>query len=428
METESSLAIRVEGLKKQYRLGSIGGGTLRESLQSWWAKRRGREDPNSCIGFDARLIGQKFWALNGVDLEVKRGERLGIIGANGAGKSTLLKLLSRITGPTEGQIEIWGRISSMLEVGTGFHRELTGRENIFMNGAILGMTKAEITERLDDIIAFSEAGEFIDTPVKRYSSGMFVRLAFAVAAHLNSEIMIMDEVLAVGDMAFQDKCLTRMRQAADDEGKTILYVSHNMETIRRLCDRCVVMDQGKIVYDGEAGEAIRMYMGSGLAEGQVVFDLSEHTTNNKGLDGGLRLLELRIEGKDEARYQPGETLRFRVRFRTETPLFGVSFRTVVRNETDTPLGTSWTPVMDLAEPGMYLLTAELPLGQLVCGTFYCDIGFFYPLDGGGNMVIDNARRAFRFEVVGPRNWRAGIRGYLALPESTAVSLTLENSL
>ena len=247
METESSLAIRVEGLKKQYRLGSIGGGTLRESLQSWWAKRRGREDPNSCIGFDARLIGQKFWALNGVDLEVKRGERLGIIGANGAGKSTLLKLLSRITGPTEGQIEIWGRISSMLEVGTGFHRELTGRENIFMNGAILGMTKAEITERLDDIIAFSEAGEFIDTPVKRYSSGMFVRLAFAVAAHLNSEIMIMDEVLAVGDMAFQDKCLTRMRQAADDEGKTILYVSHNMETIRRLCDRCVVMDQGKIV-------------------------------------------------------------------------------------------------------------------------------------------------------------------------------------
>ncbi|MGX8729060.1 MAG: ABC transporter ATP-binding protein, partial [Lachnospiraceae bacterium] len=287
MKTEEGLAIRVQGLRKQYRLGVIGGGTLRESLQSWWAKKRGREDPNSRIGVDTRLYGQTFWALNGVDLTVRRGERLGIIGANGAGKSTLLKLLARITGPTEGEIEIWGRISSMLEVGTGFHRELTGRENIYMNGAILGMTRSEITRQMDNIIEFSEAGEFIDTPVKRYSSGMFVRLAFAVAAHLNSEIMIMDEVLAVGDMAFQDKCLARMRQAADDEGKTILYVSHNMDTIRRLCERCVVMDQGKIIFDGAPEEAIRIYMRSGLAEDQVVFNLEERSTNQKGLDSGL---------------------------------------------------------------------------------------------------------------------------------------------
>ena len=420
MITGEELAIRVRGLRKQYRLGTIGGGTLRESLQSWWAKKRGREDPNSRIGVDTRLYGQTFWALNGVDLTVRRGERLGIIGTNGAGKSTLLKLLARITGPTEGEIEIWGRISSMLEVGTGFHRELTGRENIYMNGAILGMTRSEIAKQMDNIIEFSEAGEFIDTPVKRYSSGMFVRLAFAVAAHLNSEIMIMDEVLAVGDMSFQDKCLARMRQAADDEGKTILYVSHNMDTIRRLCERCVVMDQGKIVYDGDPEEAIRIYMGSGLAEDQVVFDLAERSTNKNGLDGGLRLLELRIVGKDEARYRPGESVRFMVRFDVEQPIFGAKFRLVIRNETDTALGTSWTEAMDFPEAGSYALTVDFPLGQISCGTLYCDVGFFYALDGGGNLLLDSARRAFRFEVTGPRGWAARVRGYFALPESTSV--------
>ncbi|MGX8702908.1 MAG: ABC transporter ATP-binding protein [bacterium] len=419
MKTEEGLAIRVQGLRKQYRLGVIGGGTLRESLQSWWAKKRGREDPNSRIGVDTRLYGQTFWALNGVDLTVRRGERLGIIGANGAGKSTLLKLLARITGPTEGEIEIWGRISSMLEVGTGFHRELTGRENIYMNGAILGMTRGEITRQMDNIIEFSEAGEFIDTPVKRYSSGMFVRLAFAVAAHLNSEIMIMDEVLAVGDMAFQDKCLARMRQAADDEGKTILYVSHNMDTIRRLCERCVVMDQGKIIFDGAPEEAIRIYMRSGLAEDQVVFNLEERSTNQKGLDSGLRLRELRIVGKDEARYQPKEAVRFQVRFDVSKPIHGAKFRLVVRNETDTPLGTSWTPVLNFPESGCYALTVDFPLSQLNCGTFYCDIGFFYALDGGGNLLLDNARRAFRFEVTGPKGWTTRLRGYFALPESAA---------
>ena len=419
MKTGEGLAIRVEGLRKQYRLGVISGGTLRESLQSWWAKKRGREDPNTRIGVDTRLYGQTFWALNGVDLTVRRGERLGIIGANGAGKSTLLKLLARITGPTEGQIEIWGRISSMLEVGTGFHGELTGRENIYMNGAILGMTREEITKQMDHIIEFSGAGEFIDTPVKRYSSGMFVRLAFAVAAHLNSEIMIMDEVLAVGDMSFQDKCLARMRQAAEDEGKTILYVSHNMDTIRRLCERCIVMDQGRIVFDGNPEEAIGIYMGSGLAEDQVVFDLSERSTNQKGLDSGLRLVELRIVGKDVARYRPDETVRFQVRFEVSRPALGVKFRTVVRNETDVPLGTSWTETMDFPEAGSYVLTVELPLSRLICGKFYCDVGFFYALDGGGNLLLDNARRGFCFEVAGPKGWAVRVRGYLAFPESAS---------
>lgn len=254
------IAIQLSNVKKMYKLGQIGGGTLQGDLQSWWAKIRGKEDPNSKIGTDQRSNGKTFMALNGIDLTVYKGEALGIIGGNGAGKSTMLKLLSRVTAPTEGEIDIYGRIASMLEVGTGFNGEMTGRENVYMNGAILGMTKAEIDAKMEDIIEFSEVREFIDTPVKRYSSGMYVKLAFSVAAHLDSEIMIMDEVLAVGDMAFQKKCLDKMRDAAKKEGRTVLYVSHNMNTIRQLCDRCVVLDKGKVVFEGDVEEAIGIYM------------------------------------------------------------------------------------------------------------------------------------------------------------------------
>ena len=256
------VAIQLSGVKKMYKLGQIGGGTLTADLQSWWARVRGKEDPNTKIGTDQRLVGKTFMALNGIDLTVYQGEALGIIGGNGAGKSTMLKLLSRVTAPTEGEIDIYGRIASMLEVGTGFHGEMTGRENVYMNGAILGMTKEEIDAKMEDIIEFSEVREFIDTPVKRYSSGMYVKLAFSVAAHLDSEIMIMDEVLAVGDMAFQKKCLDKMRDAAQKEGRTVLYVSHNMNTIRQLCDRCVVLKQGKIVFIGDVEKAISCYLGA----------------------------------------------------------------------------------------------------------------------------------------------------------------------
>ena len=254
------VAIRLSGVKKKYKLGQIGGGTLTADLQSWWARVRGKEDPNTKIGTDQRLIGQTFMALNGIDLTVYKGEALGIIGGNGAGKSTMLKILSRVTAPTEGEIDLYGRVASMLEVGTGFNGEMTGRENVYMNGAILGMTKAEIDAKMEDIIEFSEVREFIDTPVKRYSSGMYVKLAFSVAAHLDSEIMIMDEVLAVGDMNFQQKCLDRMSEAAKGEGRTVLYVSHNMSTIRKLCTRCVVLDKGRIVFDGDVEKAISVYM------------------------------------------------------------------------------------------------------------------------------------------------------------------------
>ena len=237
------VVIEIENLKKMYRLGTIGGGTLTADLQSWWARLNKKEDPNSKIG-ENRQAGNKdyFYALDGINLTVHKGETLGIIGTNGAGKSTLLKLLSRVTAPTEGTIKMNGRIASMLEVGTGFHRELTGRENIYMNGAILGMTKSEIDSKIEEIIEFSECRRFIDTPVKRYSSGMYVKLAFAVAAHLDAEIMVMDEVLAVGDMKFQKKCLGKMGNSATHDGKTVLYVSHNMNTIRELCSRCIVLE------------------------------------------------------------------------------------------------------------------------------------------------------------------------------------------
>ena len=256
------VAIQVSGVKKMYKLGQIGGGTLQKDLQSWWAKKRGKEDPNSKIGEGERSHGDTFMALNGIDLTIYQGEAVGIIGSNGAGKSTLLKLLSRVTAPTEGDIDIYGRIASMLEVGTGFNGELTGRENVYMNGAILGMTKAEIDAKMEEIIEFSEVREFIDTPVKRYSSGMFVKLAFSVAAHLDAEIMIMDEVLAVGDMAFQKKCLDKMREAAKQDGRTVLYVSHNMSTIRRLCDRVIVLNSGRVVFNGDVEEGISKYLGT----------------------------------------------------------------------------------------------------------------------------------------------------------------------
>ena len=256
---DREIAIKISGATKQYRLGQIGSGTLTRDLQSWWARIRGKEDPNTKIDFK-RITGDTLMALNGIDLTVYKGERVGIIGRNGAGKSTLLKLLCRVTAPTSGEIDIYGRITSMLEVGTGFHGEMTGRENIYMNGAILGMKKSEIDSKMDDIIEFSEVRDFIDTPVKRYSSGMFVKLAFSVAAHLDSEILIMDEVLAVGDMAFQKKCLEKMREVSVSQGRTVLYVSHNMNTIRRLCDRCIVIDEGKVIFDGDVDKAISIYM------------------------------------------------------------------------------------------------------------------------------------------------------------------------
>jgi lipopolysaccharide transport system ATP-binding protein len=261
-----SVVIKVENLSKYYRLGVIGGGTLREDLGRWWAMRRGKPDPLLKIGkkdHGNRKDGQ-IWALKDINLEVKEGEILGIIGGNGAGKSTLLKIISRITAPTEGKIKIKGRIASLLEVGTGFHPELTGRENIFLNGTILGMSKKEVSQKLDEIVEFAEMREFIDTPVKRYSSGMTVRLAFAVAAHLEPEIMVIDEVLAVGDASFQKKCLGKMGEVGKS-GRTVLFVSHNMNAIRQLCGDAALLKAGRVEQIDKSAEVTERYLSSMLA-------------------------------------------------------------------------------------------------------------------------------------------------------------------
>ena len=261
-----SIAIKVENLSKIYQIGEIGTGTLSRDMERWWVtKVMGKEDPFLKIGQinDRSKKGESdiVYSLQDINFEIEQGDAVGIIGKNGAGKSTLLKILSRITSPTTGKIQVKGRVASLLEVGTGFHPELTGRDNIYLNGAILGMRKREITRKLDEIIDFSGVERYIDTPVKRYSSGMYVRLAFAVAAHLESEILIVDEVLAVGDAEFQKKCLGKMGEVTKGEGRTVLFVSHNMASVKSLCQKGVLLENGWLALNSSADETIQKYMG-----------------------------------------------------------------------------------------------------------------------------------------------------------------------
>ncbi len=261
------LAIKIENLSKAYRLGEIGTGTISRDLERWFAKVRGKEDPFLRIGEEndrtAKGTSHVVWSLKDINFEIQQGEAVGIIGRNGAGKSTLLKLLSRVTAPTSGLIKVKGRIASLLEVGTGFHPELTGRENIFLNGAILGMRKKEIERKFDEIVDFAGVERYIDTPVKRYSTGMYVRLAFAVAAYLESEILIVDEVLAVGDAEFQKKCLGRMKDVSTNDGRTVLFVSHNMGAVNQLCNNAILLINGRLDFEGNAAEVVSRYLASG---------------------------------------------------------------------------------------------------------------------------------------------------------------------
>ncbi len=284
----NNVVIKVENLGKRYRLGLVGRTSLHEDLSRCWARLRGRPDPSLRLDQLQQLEAVRatgstplensayVWALQNVSLEVKRGEILGIIGRNGAGKSTLLKILTRVTAPTVGEVKMRGRVASLLEVGTGFHPELTGRENIFLNGAIMGMTRAEIRSRFDAIVAFAEVDKFIDTPVKRYSSGMYVRLAFAIAAHLEPEILLVDEVLAVGDAAFQKKCLGKMGDVAKG-GRTVLFVSHNMGSVVSLCSRVIWMKDGGVFKEGTSGDMVSEYLQSGqTSEGRVELAPENH--------------------------------------------------------------------------------------------------------------------------------------------------------
>ena len=280
------ISVKIENLWKEYRLGLIGRGTLASDLQSFYAKLRGREDPNTKLDLmgeagHGRIKEKRFFALRGIDLEIEQGDVVGIIGKNGAGKSTLFKILSRITKPTHGSVKTRGRTSSLLEVGTGFHPELTGRENIYLNGAILGMRRKEIGRKFDQIIDFSGIEEFVDTPVKRYSSGMYVRLAFAVAAHLEPDILIIDEVLAVGDAEFQEKCLGKMKEVSG-EGRTVLFVSHQMNTIESLCKRGIILEEGKVAFQSDSiSQVVRRYLVGNKSEAEEIPRWDNGSEQNK---------------------------------------------------------------------------------------------------------------------------------------------------
>ena len=422
MEVNESrpVAINISGVKKMYKLGQIGGGTLQADLESWWARVRGKEDPNTKIGEGERIRGKTFMALNGIDLTIYQGEAVGIIGRNGAGKSTLLKLLSKVTAPTEGEIDIYGRIASMLEVGTGFNGEMTGRENVYMNGAILGMTRAEIDAKMEQIIEFSEVREFIDTPVKRYSSGMFVKLAFSVAAHLDSEIMIMDEVLAVGDMAFQKKCLDKMREAARKDGRTVLYVSHNMNTIRQLCSRCIVLDNGKKIFEGEVEKAIQLYTNNNRLN-SVYTDFSDYTRSDYYIQR-IHLDEAFYVGKKDICFTNDEVVHLVLRWHNVEDVSNAGLRVEI-----------WT-LDDVAQASYVMyniysgrkgekasITIELDISRLVEAEYRMKYIFFQNDDVGNNMDIEAVRGlCIDKKVVGNEQdnkliWRPQNWGYVIFP-------------
>ncbi len=395
----SDIVIKVEDLYKEYILGVIGYGSLKADFASWWARIRGKEDPNSIIGQGSRFDkkNEHFLALRGVSFEVKHGEAVGIIGKNGAGKSTLLKILSRITAPTKGCIKIKGRISSLLEVGTGFHPELTGRENIYLNGAILGMKKKEIDKKLDEIIAFSGIEKFIDTPVKRYSSGMYVRLAFSVAAHLDSDILILDEVLAVGDAEFQKKCLGKMDDVTKNQGRTILFVSHNMGAVRNLCNRAIFLKEGKIEFDGDVEEGIKIY---NEINQNKIFQRKVDLTNkirekNIKMDYFFEWVEF---DKDIYNYDDSMELTIKLGSKYDSdPPKNIVISTVISNKLGVDIYHLTNPFINknllFHKNKMYKLKIE----KLNLPTGIYDVRFFMQVDG---IIQDWIFNACFFEVIG----------------------------
>lgn len=384
--------IRIENVEKTYELGKINGTTLQKSLQSWLAEIGGKEDPNCQIG-KKKQKNVKFKALDGIDCRIYEGERVGIIGNNGAGKSTLLKILSRVTEPTQGRICICGKISSMLEVGAGFHGELTGRENIYLNGAILGMNHYEVKEKIDDIITFSECEQFIDTPVKRYSSGMYVKLAFSVAAFLNADIFLMDEVLAVGDMAFQKKCLNKIKQISLDNNKTILYVSHNMQTIRELCDRCIVLEKGKIIHDGDVEKGIQLYM-KDILEVKNVYEFSENTESML-TTGNVNIRK--IELKSPVLGSQDKYLNIKIWFESKKKLSGLHMRFTVYDSNNVVVGTSVSEKFDIQYQKYESLEFIFNTEMLIEGDYSAEIAFVEPF-GIGQTRHAYLKNALAFKV------------------------------
>ncbi len=371
-------AISIEHLSKEYRLGVIGTGTLKHDLKRWWAKKKGMEDPTTKIGMENKLSeagGEYVYALRDINLEVKQGEIVGIIGKNGAGKSTLLKILSRVTTPTSGTIDMYGRVASLLEVGTGFHPELTGRENVFLNGAIMGMTKAEIKSKFDEIVEFSGVGKYVDTPVKRYSSGMYVRLAFAVAAHLEPEILVVDEVLAVGDAEFQKKAIGKMQDVSKNGGRTVLFVSHNMAAVKSLCTRGIILANGSVKYVGEIENAVSIYLKGNNT-------ISNHKIWNDGAeikDDDFELLEIGVRAlnKDfDSTMRIDEPIEFIAKFRQKNPDKRIDVCLHMKDEQGNKIfSTSSKDINNNYDTsyGTYISTVLFPANFFNWGNFYIDL-------------------------------------------------------
>lgn len=328
--------LEVKNISKQYRLGLISTGTISHDLNRWWHRMRGKEDPYLKIGEtnDRTKKGDSgyVWALQDINFDVKPGEVLGIIGKNGAGKSTLLKILSRVTGPTTGTIRSRGRIASLLEVGTGFHPELTGRENIFLNGAILGMTKQEIRRKFDEIVDFAGCERYIETPVKRYSSGMYVRLAFAVAAHLEPEILVVDEVLAVGDAEFQKKAIGKMKSVSEGEGRTVLFVSHNMPSIQQLCSKVCILNNGQVSFLGDTETGVKQYLS--LQKNNTSQRLSERADRKGNGNVLFQKVEIVCDGNNSD-IQTGKDVAFNIYYSVNRNPKNIIFRLIVVDNNET---------------------------------------------------------------------------------------------
>ena len=373
----SDIVIKAENIGKLYKLGEIGTGTISHDLNRWWARVRGKEDPFAKIGTtNDRTVKDDndwVWALKDVNFEVRQGEVLGIIGRNGAGKSTLLKILSKVTTPSTGRIKVKGRIASLLEVGTGFHPELTGRENIFLNGAILGMTKAEIKSKFDEIVDFAGVERYIDTPVKRYSSGMYVRLAFAVAAHLEPEILIIDEVLAVGDAEFQKKCLGKMKDVSVNEGRTVLFVSHQMDAMARLCNKAILMKNGNVTEYGDTHAVINNYLSVEMNLESSIYYRRELAPSSET----VRLLSCEVIDRNHTNKanfiineEVGIKIKFQILIATDDVIIGFN---LYNNQDIHILSSHNNKVSKEFQAGSYSTVVWLPKNFLSEGTHYCGI-------------------------------------------------------
>lgn len=381
----SQPALKIEAVGKRYLIRKQHAGkylTLRDHLAGAFNRR---STPGK---------HEEFWALKDVTFDLPQGEVLGVIGRNGSGKSTLLKLISRITEPTAGRITVQGRVASLLEVGTGFHPELTGRENIYLNGAIMGMRKTEITSSFDEIVAFAEVGPFLDTPVKHYSSGMYVRLAFAVAAHLEPEILIVDEVLAVGDATFQTKCLGKMHDVAQHKGRTVLFVSHNLSAVRQLTTRCLVLEKGRLVFHGAPEHAISHYLQNMETQGADV----EHQPREYECSGGARFVELKFQ-TSTAVFASGIPIEFIAIILTTQAVKSAFISLTILTQESNPVGSGFgTASIHLASTGKCALSVRIPPTTLAPGRYHCTVALS-SFSGGMAVNIDAVTNVLHFEIL-----------------------------